>query len=283
MSDLAAKIAATTPIAEGVRNRILILDVERLDGITQQHWWEAGDLHRKKRHIRADTVIREPRTTIFGWKWYHEPDAHTICEWDKGGRNAMLRKAHALMSEADILVGHYITGADIPWLRGDFHFPRIGAPGKFQRLPDLPPFKPVDTYKHLATYKSGVPFKGLDAALKLLGHPGKTDYYDPAAMERAVTGSVEDQEREAAYCRGDVVGTQFLLDYLRPNMKNHPALFVEGEDKLTTCNRCGGKTKDTARRYVANVLSYSMRKCSVCSAYSRLSLDPQRMSIIRGV
>lgn len=278
-----AKIEAALTINPKVRNRILILDVERIDGITQQHWWEPGDLHKKRRHIRANTVTREPRTTIFGWKWYGEPEPHTICEWDKGGRNAMLRKAHSLMSEADIIVGHYITGADIPWLRGDFHFPRIGAPGKFVRLPDLPPFKPVDTYKHLATYKGGVPFKGLDAALKLIGHPGKTDHYDPQAMERAVAGSVEDQEREAAYCEGDIMGTEYLLDYCRPNMKNHPVLFVDGTDSLTTCNRCGHETKPTAKRYIATVLTYSMRKCTNCKGYSRLSLEPERMSIVRGV
>jgi hypothetical protein len=275
--------APVTRIAPGVRNRILILDVERLDGITQQHWWEPGDLHKKRRHIRHETVIREPRTTIFGWKWYEEPEAHTICEWDKGGRNAMLRTAHRLMSEADIIVGHYITGADLPWLRGDFHFPRIGAPGKFLRLPDLPPFKPVDTYRHLATYKSGMPFKGLDAALKIIGHPGKTDHYDPDAMERAVAGSVKDQEREAAYCRGDIIGTQFLLDYCRPYIKNHPALFVDGTDSLTTCNRCGHETGATAKRYVANVLTYSMRKCPNCQGYARVSIEPERMSIVRGV
>jgi len=49
-------------IAEGVRNRILILDVERLDGITQQHYWDRADL--KNRYIHYETVIRHPRITI---------------------------------------------------------------------------------------------------------------------------------------------------------------------------------------------------------------------------
>jgi hypothetical protein len=141
----------------------------------------------------------------------------------------------------------------------------------------------VDTYKHLATYRSGVPFKGLDAALKLIGHPGKTDHYDPQAMERAIRGSVEDQERQASYCEGDVLGTEFLLDYCRPNMKNHPVLFVSGKDKLRVCNRCGSETVDVAKRYVANVLTYSMRKCVSCGGYSRLSIEPERMTIVRGV
>ncbi|ARG91380.1 hypothetical protein [Mycobacterium kansasii] len=42
-------------IAAEVRNRILILDVERLDGITQQHWWDRDNL--KNRYIVMLSVI----------------------------------------------------------------------------------------------------------------------------------------------------------------------------------------------------------------------------------
>jgi hypothetical protein len=151
-------------------------------------------------------------------------------------------------------------------------------------LPDLPPFKTVDTLKHFRRrYKTGLPFKGLDAALQILGHPGKTDRYDPAAMERAVGGSVEDRTRLLDYCAGDVLGGQWLYDRERPMMKTHPALFVDGKDKLTVCNRCGHDTEPIPRRYIANVLTYSMRRCTSCGAHSRLSIEPERMSIVRGV
>jgi hypothetical protein len=269
-------------IAEGVRNRILILDVERLDGITHQHWWDRGDL--QKRYIHYETVIREPRTTLVCAKWHDSDEIIRLAEWDKGGRNRFLKNAYKLMEQADIIVGHNALKADVPWLRADFRFPRIGYSGVFEQLPDLPPFKVVDTLAHFrAVYKTGLPFKGLDAALKILGHSGKTDRYDPEAMERAVAGSVEDRQRLADYCEGDVIGTQWLYDRERPMMKNHAALFVDGKDKLTVCNRCGHDTEPIARRYVANVMSYSMRKCSACKAYSRISIEPERLSIVRGV
>lgn len=63
---------AECPIAPGVRNRILILDVERLPGITKQYWWDRGDL--KNRYIHYETVERQPRTTIVCAKWYDRPD-----------------------------------------------------------------------------------------------------------------------------------------------------------------------------------------------------------------
>lgn len=269
--DLAAKITAIDP---GVRNRILILDVERLDGITQQHWWDRGDL--KNRYIHYETVIRQPRTTIACMKWYDDPDIIRLAEWDEGARPRFLRNIYDLMAEADIIVGHNLDRADVPWLKGDMH---IEA-----RLPPLPPFKTVDTLKVMRKeFGSGAPFKSLDAFLKIVGHPGKTDTYDRQAMERAVAGSIEDQQRETDYCAGDVAATQWLYDWLRPHIKNHPALFVDGQNKLTTCNRCGSETEDTAKRYVANVMTYTMRKCPNCNGYVRLSIEPERMSIVRGV
>src|SRR5690242_4700986 len=135
MSDVAAKVI---PISPGVRNRILILDVERVAGITQQHFWDRGDL--KNRYVHHETVIREPRTTIACAKWYDEPDVIRLTEWDKGGRGQFLKRIHALMAEADIIVGHHLDTADVPWLKGDFHIPRIGHPHK-PNLPPLPPFK----------------------------------------------------------------------------------------------------------------------------------------------
>ena len=264
-----------TPIAAGVRNRILILDVERLDGITQQHWWDRGDL--KNRYVHHETVIRQPRTTIVCAKWYDRPEVIQLAEWDKGGRKQFLRNVHRLLAQADIVCGHYITGADLPWLRGDLHI-EAG-------LPPLPPFKTVDTLKVLRKeFGPGAPFKSLDAFCQIAGIPAKTDRYDRNAMERAVTNkSVEDRERLLAYCAGDVIATQGLLDFLRPHIKTHPVLFVDGKDKLMVCNRCGHDTELTARRYVADIMSYSMRKCTNCSAYCRISIEPQRLSVMRGV
>ncbi|AIT13070.1 DnaQ-like DNA polymerase III subunit [Mycobacterium phage Chuckly] len=262
-------------ISEGVRNKILILDVERLPGITEQYWWGRGDL--KNRYVQYETVTRMPRTTIVCAKWYDQPEVIQLAEWDKGGRKRFLRRVHNLLSQADIVVGHYIDEADVPWLKGDLHL-EAG-------LPPLPPFKTVDTLKVLRReFKSGAPFKGLDAFCQIVGLPAKTDRYDRGAMERAVTGkSAADRERLVSYCAGDVVATQGLYDFLRPHIKNHPALFVDGEDKLTVCNRCGSETVLIPRRYVANVLTYTMRRCTSCGAHSRLSIEPERMSVVRGV
>jgi len=264
----------THAIADGVRNRILIIDVERLPGVSRQYWWDRGDL--KNRYIHYETVERFPRCTIVCAKWYDDAETIRLTEWDKGGRKKFLREVHRLLERADIIVGHFVDGADLPWLRNDLHV-EAG-------LPPLPPFKTVDTLKVLRKeFGTGVPFKALDAFCRILGIPGKIDRYDRDAMERAVAGSAQDRERLVNYCAADVIACQGLYDWERPYIKNHPALFVDGKDKLTVCNRCGHDTEPIARRYVANVLSYSMRKCVSCGGYSRISIEPERMSIVRGV
>lgn len=267
--------ALNNAISDRVRNKILILDVERLSGITRQHWWDRGDL--KQRYIAYETVERTPRVTICCAKWYHKADVIQMAEWDKGGRKAFLTRVHKLMSQADIIVGHYITGADLPWLAADMH---IEA-----NLPPLPPIRTIDTYKVIRkVFGGGAPFKSLDAFCQILGIDAKTDKYDLQAMERAVTDkSIPDRERLVAYCAGDVVASQGLLDWLLPYLPNPPTLFVDGKDSMTTCHRCGHDTEPIPRRYVAQVLTYSMRRCTNCSAYSRISIEPERMSIVRSV
>jgi hypothetical protein len=190
-----------TRMRDGVRNKILILDVERLPGLTRQYWWDRADL--KNRYIHYETVERSPRTTIVCAKWYDKPDVIELCEWDKGGRKKFLRKVHTLMAQADIIVGHNVDNADIPWLHGDLYI-EAG-------LPPLPPIKTVDTLKVLRRqFKTGAPFKSLDAFCQIVGIDAKTDRYDRAAMERAVAGSAEDRDRLVAYCCGEFVNSYIL-------------------------------------------------------------------------
>ena len=264
-----------TALRDHVRNKILILDVERLPGITSQYWWDRGDL--KNRYIHYETVERLPRTTIVCAKWYDSDELIEMAEWDRGGRPRFLKRVHALMAQADIIVGHYITGADLPWLANDL-FLEAG-------LPPLPPYKTVDTLKIIRkVFGVGAPFKSLDAFCQIAGLEGKTDAYDREAMERAVTErSTEDRRRLVSYCSGDVLATQALYDFLRPHIPNHPALFVDGKDPLTTCHRCGHDTEPVPKRYVANIMTYSMRRCTECGGYSRISIEPERISIVRSV
>jgi len=42
-------------------------------------------------------------------------------------------------------------------------------------------------------------------------------------------------------------------------------------------------TQPIAKRYVADVFTYTMQRCERCGWHGRLSIEPERMSIVRGV
>lgn len=263
-------------IQPGHTNRILIWDSERLDGITRQHYWDRGDL--KNRYVHYETVERHPRTTIVCGIDYATGEEIRLAEWDRGGRKRFLRNVHDLLGSYDIRVGHNIDRADEKWIKGDLHL-EAG-------LPPLPPAKTVDTLKVMRTqFGDGAPFKSMDALCKLLGITAKSDYYDRQAMERAVTEkSKPDRDRLVEYCNGDNWAELGLYDHLRPFIPNHPALFYDGTESLRVCNRCGTTDElPNAKRYVANVMTYTMLLCAGCHGYRRLSIEPERMSIVRGV
>ena len=142
------------------------------------------------------------------------------------------------MAEADIIVGHNLDNADVPWLKGDFYLPRIGHTHR-PNLKPLPPFKTVDTFKVLrAAVQVRRPVQVASTlSSRSSASPARPTAYDRDAMERAVAGSVEDQQRLTDYCAGDVVATQWLYDWERPHIKNHPALFVDGQRGSTPAGR----------------------------------------------
>jgi hypothetical protein len=270
-------------IAAGVRNRILILDVERVMPEYRIRSWS----RKFDRYLNYEQLVTDARTSLVCWSWYDEDEIHSAAEWDKGGRNAFLRRVHGVMEQADIIVTHNGANADEPWLLADFTIPRKGAPqaATFKRLPELPPWKTVDTLKTLRSKRyKGIDFKGLDAVCQIVGLPGKTDSYDYRTMDAAVAGDRDAQQILTAYCKGDVAAERFVYDWLRPGMANHPHLFVEGEGALVVCNRCASsETLKTAKRYMANVQSYEMLRCATCTGYRRISWEPERFAAVRGV
>lgn len=270
-------------IDTAVRNRILILDVERVMPRYEIRTWS----RKFDRYLGYDELTQDVRTSLVCWNWYDEDEIHSAAEWDKGGRNAFLKRVHRVMEQADIIVGHNSLNADEPWLLADFTIPRLGAPNvnTFTRLPELPPYKSVDTLRVLKSKRyRGIDFKALDAITQIVGIPSKTDKYDFRVMDAAIAGDTEARQRLTAYCKGDVAATKFLYDWERPGIANHPHLFVDGTGAWVICNRCGSsETLRTAKRYMANVQSYEMLRCATCTGYRRLSWNPERFASVRGV
>jgi hypothetical protein len=51
-------------------------------------------------------IVEPTRLLSFAAKWLHKDNVMFAAEWQKAGRQAMLDKAHRLLSEADVVVAH---------------------------------------------------------------------------------------------------------------------------------------------------------------------------------
>ncbi len=89
-----AERAAATPIAEGVRNRILILDVERTMAYIEGRAWGRDDF--KNRWLPSHFITKPPRIICFGARWYGDDDIMFHAEWHRGGHKAMIHRLHRL-------------------------------------------------------------------------------------------------------------------------------------------------------------------------------------------
>jgi hypothetical protein len=278
-----------TALRDGVRNKILILDVERICGLSQQGWWDRGDL--KARYIHYESVIREPRTTIVCAKWHDRADIIQLACMGQRRSKAILAQRPRRDPKADIIVGHNAFKADLPCSSATFGSrARIADRGPFEALPDLPPFKVVDTLAQVSAtcYKTGLPFKGLDAALLAVGNssviPGKADRYYSQAMERAVAGSAEDRERLIAYCSGDVIGGQWLCGARTAHDEEPPSAVCSRKRPAHSLQPV--RARHRARATSIHRQRAELRKCAgrtSCQGYSRISIEPERMSIVKGV
>ena len=268
MSSFSAALSRTKVTKDArKKNRILIADIERIQGVVEHKFWDLGDM--KNRRFRPDEIVRYPRTICWSAAWYDQPKKVMHgAEWEIGGAEAMLRAIWDLYDEADIVVGHNLARFDSKHLKGAWL--EMG-------LPSPRPWQTVDTLS-IARREFGFESNTLDALCKRLGVASKTDAYDPKVAEAAVAGDEDAQRRLLDYNVGDIHATRELYDRLRPYIKGHPHLGLGTGDERA-CPNCGGTkfTKiDTDVRTIQT--KYAAMRCSNCQAVVRNSHMRERMT-----
>ena len=242
--------------ARAVKAKILTIDIERMKGSASIEFWDLGDY--KGRRIRPDDVTEWPRTICAAWRWYGTRRIDFASEWGDGRDEFLTRVWHAY-DDADIVVGHNIDGFDTKHLNTSWWTMGLGMPS---------PYKTVDTLK-VARRHLGAESKTLDALLKRLGEPGKTDRYDVELARKALAGDKAAQGRLMRYNKGDIAATERLYESLRGWNPSHPhlGLYSGVED---CCYACGGTSfTRLAKDPVALSQSYAGYRCDNCGANVR--------------
>ena len=195
----------------------------------------------------------------FGYKWLHEKEAHCLIIEPEDLQNfddsQLLQKASAIMSEADILVGHFAAVFDRRFIQGRL---------LINNLPPIPATKLRDTCliaRSVANFSSNR-LKHLCNILNLKAQKLPNGW--PQAWFKIMQGDYRELQKMARYCKGDVVAVEELYLKLRPFDNPHPRIQAD----RSKCGICGSDVEYRGYSY-ANNKKYRRYVCKKCRRWSR--------------
>lgn len=232
--------------------KLLHFDLERIPALGT--FWEPG-----KQYVSPSQLIGESEIITWSAKW----DGGKLHQGSllKEGQKSMLRRIHALMSDADGIVTWNGDGFDFKVLNSDFLRNRMFPPA---------PYKSIDLLR-TARSRFGFMSNKLDNVLKVMGHPGKKPH--PREMWLDCMGlSGKRKQREAyrqmlEYNAGDVEALEWLYPKFRPWIKNHPHLTLYIDSDGAHCDVCGStRLRSNGLRYTTKVTR--RWQCLDCGAWN---------------
>ena len=253
------RLATAKRLHQRVNNvRILTLDIETKPALSRHF----GMFNQ---NFSLAQVIEPVAPMSFGAKWLGENTVHHYSEWEHGFED-MIRAAHKLLDEADIVIGYNHDQFDLKHL--NWTFAQLG-------LPRPRPYKTIDLLK-VVRREFRPMSKKLDFVASQLGLGNKVQHDGFALWMRVIDGDEKARKLFERYCIGDVKLTEKL--YLRllpwlPAGVNLP--LIAGHD--TGCPVCGNPdlTSEGDTTYTAQT-EYALYSCNHCHAWVRANVIKNR-------
>lgn len=253
--------ALTTLAKQAANVRILVFDIE-----TAPHTAHVWGLFQQ--NVGLPQLIEPGRVLGYAYKWVGDKTVHW--EDESGSHADMIRKAHELFTEADIVVGYNSTPFDIPHMNREFILAGLTPPKPYKQI-DL-----LKTVRKQFKFASGK----LDHVSQMLGIGHKVKHSGHEMWIRCMAGDPKAWADMGKYARQDVALTEKLLGYLRPWLVNVPHLGqLAGEE--TSCWACGGVRFRRDGDYSAYVTSYPLSQCTRCGAWTRATNKLQHITKTR--
>lgn len=174
-------------------------------------------------------------------------------------RASMVKDAHALMSEADVIVHYNGSSFDIPILNSEVAVAGLQPPS---------PSKHVDLYR-VVKRNFRFPSGKLAYISKALGLEGKISHSGHELWIKCMAGDPAAWKKMRAYNVRDVTLLEELYDILLPWVSNHPSVALyAGKDG---CPNCGsGSLRKEGYSYTATG-KYQRFQCRGCGSWSKSS------------
>jgi predicted RNA-binding Zn-ribbon protein involved in translation (DUF1610 family) len=262
LADALTKVTKLDPSTKNTR--ILTIDIEWRPMMS--YTWGIWD-----QNIGLTQIVDDGGLLCFAAKWMGEKE---ILFWSENdGHDVMVKAAHDLLSEADVLITYNGDKYDIKKLNGEF------------MLAKMPPPRPYRSIDILKTNKArfDLPSRKLDYLVQRSGVGAKVKHQGFELWTGCMAGDKTAWALMEKYNRGDVIVTEKAYLRLLPWVTNapHHAMFSQ---ESHSCPYCGGKKLERAGITHANVTSYQLYECKKCGGWVRGTTkyqDPTRTRAIR--
>lgn len=211
-------------------------------------------------NISIQNIVEHPRMIAFSAKWYGRKKTLFYSEYHHS-RKEMLEEMHALLDEADVVVGWNSKTFDIKWINSEFMVEGMKPPA---------PYKQIDLMREVKRNSRFISHK-LDYVSERLLDENKIEYSmakmwvivnDPRTDEATRKKEWNSMKR---YAIKDTVLLEPLFEGLKPWIKMpHPVSSDEN-----SCHNCGG-THLQRRGTVKTMYSeYARLYCVDCGKWLR--------------
>lgn len=220
-------------------------------------------------NVGIGQIVEPGRVFGFAAKWLGEKEAYFYSDQEHT-HEGMVKEAHRLLSEADVVVTYNGIGFDIPHMQREFLLAGLLPPK---------PYKQIDLLRVVRRQFKFASNK-LDFVSQQLGIGHKTHHEGFPLWVKCMAGDERAWKKMAVYAKQDVKLTEKLYHYLLPWLTAVPHLGqMDGSDH--SCWACGGTKLRRDGTAFAFVTSYRLYQCQNCGAWVRGSTKLQDATTTR--
>ena len=252
---LASKMAAVS-----YHPKVLLIDIETSPEVSM-HW------RRFKENITEDQNLQYTKVLGFCYKWLGEadvysvyPEAPPVFMEDSSDEYGIIEQAHALFTEADIIVGHNVDRFDVPVLNARMIYHGFNKPR---------PFKTIDTLK-IAKTEFRFPQNRLDVICNYLGLGRKVEHEGFQLWRKCMMGDPDAWAKMEEYNIGDVVLLEELYLKLRSWTPRVPNMSLTYPNSIARCPTCGSHDIEVSEGFAFTQVSvFDLYHCNDCGGWAR--------------